>query len=63
MRGYWMPDVATGLEAIRRVMQRGLRPAVVRLYDELDTFVNGFSHHHHDQAERAPRPAGHGGGH
>ncbi len=45
MRGYWMPDVATGLEAIRRVMQRGLRPAVVRLYDELDTMLAGGGSH------------------
>ncbi|MEZ4365945.1 MAG: FAD-binding oxidoreductase [Kofleriaceae bacterium] len=44
MRGYWMPDVATGIEAIRRVMQRGLRPAIVRLYDELDTMINAASH-------------------
>jgi alkyldihydroxyacetonephosphate synthase len=39
-RGYELPDVASGVEAIRRVLQRGLRPAVVRLYDELDTFIN-----------------------
>jgi alkyldihydroxyacetonephosphate synthase len=45
MRGYWMPDVATGLEAIRSVMQRGLRPAVVRLYDELDTMLAGGGAH------------------
>jgi alkyldihydroxyacetonephosphate synthase len=36
-----------GLEAIRRVMQRGLRPAVLRLYDELDTLL------HAGPAERA----------
>jgi alkyldihydroxyacetonephosphate synthase len=39
-RGYEFPDVAAGVEAIRRVMQRGLRPAVVRLYDEADTFFH-----------------------
>jgi len=38
MRGFRFPRVAAGCEAIRRVMQRGLRPAVVRLYDALDTF-------------------------
>jgi alkyldihydroxyacetonephosphate synthase len=38
MRGFRFPRVAAGCEAIRRVMQRGLRPSVVRLYDELDTF-------------------------
>ena len=39
-RGFDFPDVASGCEAIRQVLQRGLRPAVVRLYDELDTFIN-----------------------
>ncbi|MBI4510074.1 MAG: FAD-binding oxidoreductase [Deltaproteobacteria bacterium] len=39
LRGYEFPDVGSGLEGIRRVMQRGLRPAVVRLYDEFDTFM------------------------
>ena len=40
LRGFEVDSVAHGVEAIRRVMQRGLRPAVVRLYDELDTFIN-----------------------
>jgi alkyldihydroxyacetonephosphate synthase len=40
LRGFETSSVAHGVEAIRRVMQRGLRPAVVRLYDELDTFIN-----------------------
>jgi hypothetical protein len=52
MRGYEMPDAATGLEAIRSVMHRGLRPAVVRLYDELDTFINAVGAH----AGRQRRP-------
>ncbi|HEY0190565.1 MAG TPA: FAD-binding oxidoreductase [Kofleriaceae bacterium] len=51
-RGFECDDVATGLQAIRRVLQRGLRPSVVRLYDELDTFLNSFSHH---DAEAAPQ--------
>ncbi|MBK9033918.1 MAG: FAD-binding oxidoreductase [Myxococcales bacterium] len=49
-RGFEVDNVAAGVEALRRVLQRGLRPSVVRLYDELDTFVNSFSGHHHDQA-------------
>ncbi|MEZ4399726.1 MAG: FAD-binding oxidoreductase [Kofleriaceae bacterium] len=49
-RGFEVPDVAAGIEALRRVLQRGLRPAVVRLYDELDTFVNSFGSHHADPA-------------
>jgi alkyldihydroxyacetonephosphate synthase len=40
LRGFEVESVTHGVEAIRRVMQRGLRPAVVRLYDELDTFIN-----------------------
>lgn len=43
-RGYEVDDLPQGLEAIRRVLQRGLRPAVVRLYDELDTLMNSVSH-------------------
>ncbi len=39
-RGWAFPRVAAGLEAIRRLLQRGLRPAVVRLYDELDSFLH-----------------------
>jgi alkyldihydroxyacetonephosphate synthase len=43
-RGFEVDDVATGLAAIRRVIQKGLRPAVVRLYDELDTLINALGH-------------------
>ncbi|MFT3693347.1 MAG: FAD-binding oxidoreductase [Kofleriaceae bacterium] len=48
-RGYEVENIAQGVEAIRRVVQKGLRPAVVRLYDELDTLINSMSHH--DPAE------------
>ncbi|HVK75928.1 MAG TPA: FAD-binding oxidoreductase [Kofleriaceae bacterium] len=47
-RGFEVDNVAAGVEAIRRVLQRGLRPAVVRLYDELDTFLNSFGKGHRD---------------
>ncbi|HEY3359714.1 MAG TPA: FAD-binding oxidoreductase [Polyangia bacterium] len=43
MRAWAFPRLTAGLEAIRRVLQRGLRPAVARLYDEVDTFVTGFA--------------------
>ena len=43
-RGFEVDDVATGARAIRRVLQKGLRPAVVRLYDEVDTLMNSLSH-------------------
>ena len=39
-RGWTFPRVAAGCEAIRRLLQRGLRPAAVRLYDELDSFLH-----------------------
>lgn len=39
LRAFSFPRVAAGCEGIRRVMQRGLRPAVLRLYDELDTLI------------------------
>ena len=35
-RAYTFPSTPDGLEAIRRFIQRGLRPAVVRLYDEVE---------------------------
>ncbi len=52
-RGFEIDDVAAGTEAIRRVLQRGLRPAVIRLYDELDTLMNSFGSHDdsHDRPE------------
>jgi alkyldihydroxyacetonephosphate synthase len=51
-RGFEVDDVASGVAAIRRMMQKGLRPAVVRLYDEMDTLLNTLGHH--DDA--APEP-------
>ncbi len=35
------PDVAAGIEGMRRVMQAGLSPAVLRLYDPFDTMLAG----------------------
>ncbi len=49
-RGFEVASVAAGVEAIRRVLQRGLRPAVVRLYDELDTFLNSMKSGGHASA-------------
>ena len=39
MRGFRFPNVEAGLDAIRLILRAGLRPAVVRLYDALDTFI------------------------
>lgn len=57
-RGFEVEDVQTGVEAIRRVLQKGLRPAVVRLYDELDTLMNSLGHEHAEESlpTRAPAP-------
>ncbi len=35
--GWLFPDLGSGMEALRHVMRTGARPAVLRLYDELDT--------------------------
>jgi alkyldihydroxyacetonephosphate synthase len=58
-RGFEVDSIGDGVEAMRRVLQKGLRPAVVRLYDELDTLINAMSHHGADadaHAVRAPTP-------
>ena len=39
MRGLRFRNVESGVEGIRRMLRSGLRPAVVRLYDALDTFL------------------------
>jgi alkyldihydroxyacetonephosphate synthase len=57
-RGFEVDDIHAGVEAIRRVLQKGLRPAVVRLYDELDTLLNSLGGEH-DEVKldvRAPTP-------
>lgn len=40
-RGHRFHSVEAGLTAMRRIMQAGLRPSVLRLYDALDTFMVG----------------------
>ncbi len=41
-RGYAFADLAAGLEAMRAVMQSGIRPLVMRLYDADDTTFNSY---------------------
>ncbi|HEY1456826.1 MAG TPA: FAD-binding oxidoreductase [Candidatus Dormibacteraeota bacterium] len=41
-RGYALPDVASGLDRMRRLMQSGMRPLVMRLYDADDTAFSGY---------------------
>lgn len=36
-RGYDFPDLADGLEAMREILQRDIRPYILRLYDAEDT--------------------------
>ena len=38
-RGFRFRDVNAGIDAIRKMLRSGLKPAVVRLYDALDTFI------------------------
>src|SRR5690606_28214644 len=38
--GFMFRDVESGWEALREMYQRGLRPAVARLYDALDTALH-----------------------
>jgi len=39
-QGFVFPDLHNGLEAIRNMMQAELRPAVIRLYDPVDTYFS-----------------------
>ncbi len=40
-RGWRMPTMAAGLDVMRQTMQAGLRPAVMRMYDPVDTLLVG----------------------
>ena len=41
-RGFAFPDLKAGLECMRQVMQAGIQPLVMRLYDAEDSAFNGF---------------------
>lgn len=41
-----MPDLESSLDAVRETLQRGYRPAALRLYDPLDTFLVGAGKDH-----------------
>src|SRR5947209_12557753 len=41
LRGVKFPSVQRGMRALQEVMRSGLRPAVARLYDPLDTLLAG----------------------
>lgn len=38
---FQLPDFTSGVEAVRRLTQEGARPTVLRLSDELETFITG----------------------
>ena len=41
-RGFGFRDLSSGLEAMRQIMQAGIRPLVMRLYDPEDVAFNGY---------------------
>ncbi len=41
LRAYAFPDLSSALEAMRAIMQADLWPAVMRLYDPVDTLIGG----------------------
>jgi alkyldihydroxyacetonephosphate synthase len=43
-RGWRLPAVGPGLEALREAVQRDLRPLVLRLYDPQDSALQGLDH-------------------
>jgi alkyldihydroxyacetonephosphate synthase len=59
LRGFEFARVTSGLEGIRRVLQRGLRPAVVRLYDEFDSWM-ALRGGHDEERRLVPPPPGSG---
>jgi alkyldihydroxyacetonephosphate synthase len=38
-RGWLVPDLGTGLDALRAIVRSGVMPAILRLYDETDTAI------------------------
>lgn len=58
LRGVRFPNVEAGLRGFRRMLQGGLRPSVMRLYDPLDTWM--AMTRRNDRPGPEPKP---GGGH
>jgi alkyldihydroxyacetonephosphate synthase len=54
MRGWGFPSIPEALRGIRLVLQAGLRPAVVRLYDELDTLISSAGKRHGTEGPGSP---------
>ena len=60
-RGFEFPRIPAGLEGIRRVLQRDLRPSVVRLYDEFDSWMALRASGEGEAKKRPPSPVQGGG--
>ncbi len=56
LRGYHFDSVAEGTNAIKVLMQKGLKPAVIRLYDEMDTLLHLFKSSGGDDGEKELSP-------
>lgn len=54
-RGFQFSNLDLALEAIREVMQLGLRPTTVRLYDEVDSLIGGSDEDETASSPQAPR--------
>lgn len=57
LRGVQFPSVEAGLAAFREILQMGLRPSVMRLYDPLDTWM-AMQKGNDPGDGPAPRPGG-----
>jgi alkyldihydroxyacetonephosphate synthase len=57
-RGWLVPNLEAGFEVMRRTLQAGHRPAVLRLYDPLDTRMAGQKYAHGDGDASGAEPAG-----
>jgi alkyldihydroxyacetonephosphate synthase len=53
-RAYDFAGVRPALEAMRLILRRGVRPAAVRLYDEIDTLLVGKEGDHKEKPAEAP---------
>ncbi len=57
MRGYRFPDLASALRAMRGLMQGELWPAVLRLYDPVDTRIGGRTKARDPEADEPEKEA------
>ena len=53
-RGFQFSSLDRALDAIRQIMQRGLRPTTVRLYDEVDSLVGGSEKKGESPSKKVP---------